>query len=333
MELKSKNLLLLTGAGFTKNFDGFLGNELWAKVFNNPLIQKNDKLRGLLQEDADFESVYVTVDGKDSGFSVDEKRDFQDAIEDAYKSLDDAVRSWTFNRDNPTALDVYKLFGGNGLLGLFNAAGQEQGFIFTLNQDLLLERRLKMHAVGAPLFPQEFYQFDGKQEFINRYFVELPKENVEAAMENSIKDHAGVHYVKLHGSYGWKSSDGSSQMALGKNKWEILKNEPLLFACFNLFTKIIKDGNKKLLIIGYGFKDSHINDILLDGVLNHGLKIYVITTMSIEEFDESLKNSDGMVTRIKDGLSGYFPHRLNEIFPPNQNGSVHLNEIKRALKS
>lgn len=332
MDIKSKNLILLTGAGFTKNFDGFLGNEMWAKVFNHPLIQKNEKLRSLLQEDTNFESVYSIVDAENTGFNADDRKDFQDAVEGAYKSLDDAVRSWVFNSDNPTALDVYKLFGGDGLLGLFNAAGQEQGFIFTLNQDLLLERKRQMRAVGAPSFPQEFYQFDGQREFISNYFVKLPRENVEATIENSIKNHSGIHYIKLHGSYGWKSSDGSNQMVLGKNKKESLEKEPLLFACFNLFIKIIKEGNKKLLIIGYGFKDEHINDILLDGVLHHNLKLYIITTMSIEEFDETLRNAEGMVTRIKDGLSGYFPYRLNEIFPPNQAGSVHLEEIKRSLK-
>ena len=148
----------MTGAGFTKNFDGFLGSEMWSKVFNNTLIQTNEKLRYLLQDDYDFESVYSKVE-ENSYLSESDKKDFQAAIESAYKSLDDAIRNWEFNSDNPTALDVYKLFGSNGLLeSLFTNSGQKQGFIFTLNQDLLLERRLGHRAVGVPAFPQELYQ-------------------------------------------------------------------------------------------------------------------------------------------------------------------------------
>lgn len=62
LPMKTTDLVLLTGAGFTKNFDGFLGKEMWAKVFNNHLIQSNEKLRILLQDDYDFESVYSKVE-------------------------------------------------------------------------------------------------------------------------------------------------------------------------------------------------------------------------------------------------------------------------------
>jgi len=331
MEFKSTDLILLTGAGFTKNFDGFLGSEMWAKVFNNTLIQNNEKLRDFLQDDYDFESVYSKIE-TDPKLSEGDKKSFQVAIESAYKSLDDAVRNWEFNSDNPTALDVYKLFGSNGLLeSLFSNSGQSQGFIFTLNQDLLLERRLGHRVVGVPAFPQEFYQFGGKLEFKNNFFVTLPKENIDSAIENSIKNHAGIHYIKLHGSYGWKSFDGSNQMVIGKSKWESIKKEPLLSAYFYIFQNIIQEGNKKILIIGYGFKDEHVNKLLLEGVQKHNLKLYIITTMTPQKFDDNLRNGQYYALDLKKGISGFFPYRLAEILPPNQNGSVHLDEIKKAL--
>jgi len=160
MEFKTTNLILLTGAGFTKNFDGFLGKEMWAKVFNNPLIQANATLRNLLQDDYDFESVYSKIE-TDTELSAESKMAFQEAVESAYKALDDAVRKWVFNSSNPTAFDVYKLFGSRGLLdNLFDLSEQKQSFIFTLNQDLLLERRLGHRALGVPAFPPQFYQFE-----------------------------------------------------------------------------------------------------------------------------------------------------------------------------
>ena len=269
----------------------------------------------------------------DTKLTANDKKAFQEAVESAYKALDDAIRTWVFNSDNPTAFDVYKLFGSNGLLeGLFNLAGQKQSFIFTLNQDLLLERRLGHRAVGVPPFPAEFYQHDGRQEFKKEYFVTLPKDNIDSEIEKSIKNHAGIHYIKLHGSFGWKSFDGSNQMVLGKNKWENLQKEPLLRSYFNLFNKFIQEGNKKILIIGYGFKDEHINKLLLDGVQNYNLKLHIITTMSIQDFDTNLRNEHQYAIDLKQGVSGYFPYRLAEILPQNQAGSVHLEEIKKALK-
>lgn len=150
MDFSSTKLILLTGAWFTKNFDGFLGKELWAKVFNNRLIQNNEKLCSLLQDDYDFESVYSKIE-TDANLLSQDKNEFQVAVEHAYKQLDDAVRNWVFNSDNPTALDVYKLFGNRGFLeSLFDFTPQLQSYIFTLNQDLLFERYLGHRAVGAP---------------------------------------------------------------------------------------------------------------------------------------------------------------------------------------
>ena len=57
MSLKTKNLILLTGAGFTKNFGGFLASEMWSKIFNTPAIQANKKLRDLLEGNDDFEEI------------------------------------------------------------------------------------------------------------------------------------------------------------------------------------------------------------------------------------------------------------------------------------
>jgi len=37
--------VLLTGAGFTKNFGGPLAREIWSLIFNNPRIQQTPSLR------------------------------------------------------------------------------------------------------------------------------------------------------------------------------------------------------------------------------------------------------------------------------------------------
>jgi len=53
--------ILLTGAGFTHNFGGFLGEEMWAEIFNHPEIQKQSNVRELMLHDHDYESVYNKI--------------------------------------------------------------------------------------------------------------------------------------------------------------------------------------------------------------------------------------------------------------------------------
>lgn len=121
-------------------------------------------------------------------------------------------------------------------------------------------------------------------------------------------------------------------MVIGKNKEEDIEREPLLKCYFELFQNVIKEGNKRLVIIGYGFKDQHINKILVDGVKNYGLKIYVISTASPESFRENFERGGHYYALpIMEGLCGYFPYSMREIFPADQSRSVHIDEIRERL--
>jgi len=55
MNFKSNNLILLTGAGFTKNFGGFLADDMWDMILGHPLIQKNEKLKRLVLSNSNFD--------------------------------------------------------------------------------------------------------------------------------------------------------------------------------------------------------------------------------------------------------------------------------------
>ena len=46
----SKNILL-TGAGFTKNFGGFVATEMWEKIFNCSEVQDSPVLIDILRND------------------------------------------------------------------------------------------------------------------------------------------------------------------------------------------------------------------------------------------------------------------------------------------
>lgn len=213
LTIPSIDRILLTGAGFTKNFGGFLAKEMWDQIFNNPKIQASQALRKQLMGNFDFESAYSEIVGNPSVPDIDKQR-MRDAVLDAYTRLDDAVRGWTSNNSSP-----YPVHWG-GLVKLlmhFNQTGAKKGFIFTLNQDLFMERQSNWGSAGAPLFPSGWENGPMNEN----KFVRLETADIEGRVARAINDHAGVAYIKLHGSFGWKSSDGSNQLVIGKNKTKI----------------------------------------------------------------------------------------------------------------
>lgn len=321
-EFKSHKLILLTGAGFTKNFGGFTGSEMWFQIFNDPEIQANKNLRDLLQDDFDFESAYSTIMTSEL---IEEKKIMQRVIEKVYKNLDDATSGWVFNNNSPYPVNWY---GWCALTNLFNGTGELKGLFFTLNQDLFIERRNGHRPPGAPFFPHELYNGHCKNFTIDK-FVTLPSDDAVTKAEEAFKNHFGLAYIKLHGSYGWKSSDGSNQMVIGKNKSELIEKEPLLKWYSELFKKVIYEGGKKMLIIGYGFGDEHINNILAKGVLDHGLKIYIISTKAPAILKKLFEVAS--VPEIFEGIRGYYPYQLKEIFPGNQEETIYFKQIKDAL--
>jgi hypothetical protein len=121
-------------------------------------------------------------------------------------------------------------------------------------------------------------------------------------------------------------------MVIGRNKEGAIQKEPLLRRYFDLFQRIIKEGDKCLLVIGYGFGDSHVNDVLCDAVKNHGLKLVLVTTTSPYQFRENLRNGHFYNMAIRDGIIAHFNNTLREIFPPDQNGSVYLEDLMKTLQ-
>lgn len=338
MNFKSKNLILLTGAGFTHNFGGFLGREMWSKIFNNPLVQAKEKIRNLLLDNFDFEDAYSNVFSQDKQvflqsqndlFDDQDRKAFSEAIEQSYKDLDNTVKNWSLDNSHPEALNRLTFMLGE-FLKLFFGSGSEKGFMFTLNQDLFMERKFGYRPPGVQCFSDDFYHM--RIAFERNNFVKLPdKKDID--VKKNIDSYAGIIYIKLHGSYGWLSADNQNKMVIGKNKLADIIKEPLLNWYYELFKQVIKEGGKKFVIIGYGFRDQHINEILLDGVKNHRLKLYIINPSDPEELKQNMKE----YTKSPEpgspwqGVASYFPYTLRQIFPSNQIHTTMFEEIKRVI--
>ena len=165
-------------------------------------------------------------------------------------------------------------------------------------------------------------------------FITIPtEEEVEKAKQNLTAEPRSL-FVKLHGSYGWRSATQEQRMVIGKNKADQINKEPLLKWYFELFQEVLFSGNKRLLIIGYGFNDEHINNILLTAMKDHGLSLYIINPSDPADFAQYLQNGRYYALPLwEQGTKGYFPYSMREIFPPDQSKTVHFKDIKESLLS
>ncbi len=321
--------LLLTGAGFTRNFGGFLAKEMWSKMFNNPSLQGFPRIKDLLLQDFDYESIYNKV--LHGSYNDNEKENITNLIHDVYKELDEIIRQWTYTNDSPYPVNIY---GVNKFIERFAGDINNIGMFFTLNQDLFIERHY--NSITTNLIHTGVRKIPDAHKIISRLplektdYIRLPtKLEMNKDFTNSLTS-SNFHYVKLHGSYGWESSNGINRLVIGSNKESQIADEPLLTYYHNLFKEALQVKNAKLMVIGYGFRDNHINEVLVEAYAKFKLRLYVISPLEQSEFIRYIKSIDGYGSDILNSLNGYFPYDLLAVFPTNQSESHAYREIMRS---
>jgi len=224
------------------------------------------------------------------------------------------------------------IYGLNKMIECFVGDQKQSGFFFTLNQDLFIERHFKTitKSLTHPCVKRilDDHKIIGGLPINHTDYVMLPsKEEVERNLSTQFYKNT-LHYIKLHGSYGWTSSDGTNKLVIGKNKVDQIAREPLLSSYLNLFKQVLLTERKNLFIIGYGFRDDHINEVIADAILKFNLEYCVLSPKNESSFIQNLKNLKRGEDLLK-GLSRYFPYTLLEIFPSNQSESHAWKELKQ----
>jgi hypothetical protein len=317
------DLMMLTGAGFTKNMGGLISSEMFAQISNNSRVRSNESLRSLMRSSLiggrDYEEAYSRVLSEDR-FTPEEKEIMRSAIVDAYRHLHRKIEGFRFD----THPEHFNLHHFSELITLFNKSGNVRCPIFTLNQDLFFEHEFKWHAPASPTFPMGWDNADG---LANPPFQQLTHASWDDVCEG-IQMHAGPPYMKLHGSYGWISSTGDPNLIIGSDKQTQIRNEPLLKAYFGLFELLlVKHRNLKILIIGYSFRDPHINEVLLNAVTMNDSKLFIINPGDQAAFYKRL--GEAGLDDIVLGIECYYPYTLKQIF--FQKNSPEWQQIKADL--
>jgi hypothetical protein len=118
-------------------------------------------------------------------------------------------------------------------------------------------------------------------------------------------------YVKLHGSVNWVESNVRKRiLIMGGQKAVSIGRYPILTWYHDEFRKMLLRPSARLMVIGYSFSDTHINDAIVDG-LTAGLKLYVVDPFALKV----LKNDP--------------PHRRRTVLAYRVFGSTAQNEFRR----
>jgi hypothetical protein len=105
------------------------------------------------------------------------------------------------------------------------------------------------------------------------------------------------------------------QLVIGQNKQSDIGREPLLARYMELLRAVLCSGQRKLLVIGYGFGDQHINEVLLDAV-RQGLQLSVLSPGPAESLKRRLE--DNGCQALWAALDAYFQTDLVTLFPEDQ---------------
>ena len=256
--MTSPNRLLVLGAGFSRNWGGWLANEFVGNLLDQPEV--DEYIRNLLlNSSGGFEAVLDQLQAahhpKLKALEAAIMRTFED-MNDAFSKIVD------FNFSNDIELLVTKY------LARFDA-------IFTLNQDALLE--LHYLSVSPELLS------DGR---IDGCVIPGMRRDPNAHPMDKIAtwtpDHSLLSispriqpYIKLHGSSNWRSN-GGSLLVVGGNKTSAIAREPVLKWGMERFQEYLSKADTRLVAIGYGFRDHHINTAIVEAAGGSQLSLYVV---------------------------------------------------------
>jgi hypothetical protein len=270
--------ILLTGAGFSYNWGGYLAKEAF------------DYLLGVTEDDDDVRTLLWADQAKGFGFETTLARlrkayedNYSPQVEQDFQNMTTAVRRmfgdmWlAFGQTQFDETPDHPRLGIIRFLTRFDA-------IFTLNQDTLLETHY-LPVVRQEDFAKNTYQGPRNMGADRPGLIPAMDTLTFGSLASRIPlftvsdDFAGIPYAqpyyKLHGSIDVQ--DGRNMMLiLGGDKEADIAKHPLLEAYHDQFRMRLNMIGTRLMVIGYSFADAHINRIIFDAIKNSGLKIFLV---------------------------------------------------------
>jgi hypothetical protein len=242
--------ILLTGAGFTRNWGGWLAKELEGDLLAR--LAPHEQLRRLVQNSENYEEALGKARSPGySGISVSpaQLKIFEDAIKESF---------WAMNVALGQRISMY--LSGESKRSILEFLPKFDA-IFSLNQDLLLEFHYNAaHQPGRWI--GSYYPGIEPEVATPLNAGEVVRVERRVGTINAVDPRRQPIY-KLHGSVEWVDGSGSL-FVVGGGKEAYIQSKPLLKQYSEVFVEYLRRPKTRLMIIGYGFADEHINRLLVE---------------------------------------------------------------------
>lgn len=323
--------ILLLGAGFSRNWGGLLATEVFNSLISSQEVRDDAYLRELLwnnQNNGGFENALSELQVE---FLRDPRR-----FEAPMQKLQFAIRG-VFDRMNQAFFQLHTLEFQQHQERMLGAFLCRFDAIFTLNQDVLLEHHY-FQNVGF-IGPRRWngIQLPGMRRIPSVEYVYnqswgrdswIPLEPAEFRV---LPRHQP--FFKLHGSSNWLDTLGGGLLIIGGDKSRAINSHAVLAWSFEKFQEYLSRPNAKLFVIGYGFRDSHMNQAIINAVETTELRFFVIDSHGANvvrranpSFDGASYAPNALDNAFRKGLIGASERSLSETFGADQ---VSHTEVMR----
>jgi hypothetical protein len=293
--------ILLTGAGFSRTWGGWLANEAFEYLLGRP--EMNPRIRNCLWKfGGNFENTFqeLRAAAARSDLEAEDFGAFNEMLLAMFDNMKLGFRSTPFETDQVSSAIQTSLF-----LAHFDT-------IYTANQDTLLEQ----HYVYQPPDATTHGRWRGVElpglappAPVVEHGNQLRKAAIRHPLSEGFTITEGLQpYIKLHGSSNWTYGLGQLLIVGGAKEIEI-EQVPLLRWYRQEFRKSITRPNCKLMIIGYSFNDQHINKHLCEATAA-GTKLFVVDPEGIDVIDKRDKRAqitqppEELFEKLRDSIVG-----------------------------
>lgn len=322
--------ILLLGAGFSRNWGGLLANEIFDCLVGQDEVSQDAYLKTVLWNHriiGGFENALAEVQVA----SATDPAKFGPSL----RRLQVAVIS-VFGRMNQAFFDTPGMEFQQHLHRMLRTFLVQFDAIFTLNQDVLLEHHYFRHIELAGPRRWNGAQLPGLRRIQNNEVIVDPSWGKDVWVPSeSFRIEDGLQpCFKLHGSSNWKNSEDGSLLVIGGDKSRAIRSHAVLKWYFEQFREKLLEGGARLVVIGYGFRDPHVNDVIIEAVQHSGLQFFVIDPSGSDVVRRANPSFGGTVyapndldDAFKKGLIGASQRSLSETFGNDQFSHEHVMSI------
>jgi hypothetical protein len=315
---------LLTGAGFSRNWGGWLANEAFEYLLGYPDIRPDvhaalwkSKNSGLGFENTLQELRLAAEKYKEQRFG-ENLSFFENMLQDMFNAMNLGFKDIELN----PAFDPHTVGHSADYIRRFLASFDA---IFTLNQDCLLELKYRgrdIHRLSDGRWRD--MEPPGLQPVTSNGTPYQPPGVFKPGSKTYELDHAVQPYFKLHGSSNWRDGDASF-LIMGGNKGPDIEKHWLLRSYRDRFIQMLCRKDVRLVVIGYSFQDVHINEVI-EQAAQAGAKFFIIDPMGIDVLDRAPNPSNdarGYTGRLSASLLGGSRRELTTTFSTD-----HVERLK-----